>query len=66
MKRGVGKNLKIKFLLKLQKVSILVTRIPDISGKKSRHFQIVAANFLHEKASKLLICDKFQLKINKI
>ena len=28
----------------LQKVGILVSRIPDISGRKSGHFQIVAAN----------------------
>ena len=28
----------------LQKVSILVSRIPDISGRKSGHFQIVTAN----------------------
>ena len=28
----------------LQKVGILVSRIPDISGTNSGHFQIVAAN----------------------
>ena len=28
----------------LQKGSILVSRIPDIAGRKSGHFQIVAAN----------------------
>ena len=28
----------------LQKGGILVSRIPDISGRKSGHFQIVAAN----------------------
>ena len=28
----------------LQKVSILESRIPEISGRKSGHFQIVAAN----------------------
>ena len=28
----------------LHKVGILVSRIPDISGRKSGHFQIVAVN----------------------
>ena len=30
--------------LEVQKVDILVPRIPDFSGRKSGHFQIVAAD----------------------
>ena len=32
------------YRLEVQKGGILVSTIPDISGGKSRHFQIVAAN----------------------
>ena len=34
----------INMWTELQKVGILVSRIPDVSGKKFGHFQIVAAN----------------------
>ena len=39
---GYGETLPLG--TELQKVGILVSRIPDISGRKSGHFQIVAAN----------------------
>ena len=56
-------------LTELQKFGILVSRIPDTSGRKSGHLQIIASNlseFGIKKPTKLLIHDTFQLLMNKI
>ena len=53
----------------MQKGGILVSRIPDISGRKSGHFQIIAAKlsiFLHKKVPTLLIFETVQLQMRKI
>ena len=42
--QGVQLKLYIALTPELQKGGILVFRIPDISGRKSGHFQIVSAN----------------------
>ena len=34
----------LTFTAELQKIGILVPRIPDISGRKSGHFKVVAIN----------------------
>ena len=57
---------RLKEVLKseLQKVGILVSRIPDKYGRKSGHFQIVAADHckFRIKAKTQLIYDTVQLK----